>query len=162
MDLNFNSNYIARGPGYSNQELMGQFIAPDDRTQQLRFNNTMTDIINSDTKHRVHNIPHGSSISYLTDAKTLDPIPLAGYYNVMPGQQDIHDNYPTLDQQKEAFNFRERFNKKITISGDIVIFAIVIVVLVCVYFIVNIYISQKKIEFMLNFIHSEKHDRKPQ
>ena len=132
--MNFNANLVNDMAKYAGSRSP---IVEFHRDNHARFNSTMNDIVQT--------APGISSIAYLTDTQNHSP----NRIRMIGNNTGNHDEI--LDERKEKFE-----NKNISISTDFITIIIVAVVLFSLYSIVNIYISQKRLEFMLNLIYSKQ------
>jgi len=139
MDLNLNAKLI-------NNVAKSYHPAPFNDTQQvMRVQDTMNDIINSKP----------NPISYISEKQLPNRIRTNGISNYTPTVELVEDDTLTMDDKREQFRIKELVGRKIEISKDLIVVVIVIIVLFSLYTIFSINTSQKKIEFMVNYIYQK-------
>jgi len=136
MSLNFNANLVNDMSKYMGHNILGyEAKSPEDNLK--RFNTTMTDIVSNQ---------NASPIAYITDVQPPNRIKM----------DTIHDNTPTLEEKKENFRMKELLDKQIYFSKEVATIIIAMIIFFMIYSIAYIYISQKKLEFMINFMYNKE------
>ena len=169
MSFNLNANLVNDLARYNGNIMNSMPSFMNDYTEntskndkQMRFNSTMTDMINSDAKNAIVNIPNASSVAYLTDVQAPNRIRNKSLETVnwTAKEDKINDDIMTLDEKKEMFAFKDLVNSRVNLSKDISIIIIICIIIFLLYTIINIYTSQKKLEFMINFMYENQHKPK--
>jgi len=117
---------------------------------------TLNDLIQSDSKHGIVNIPNGSSIAALDDmpkmrAKVVGINPPPPNYEARTDIITDNDK-PTLETFVESPGPFGTYKKEFLT----IIFIIIGIFVLCI--IVNMYVSQKKLEFMIQFMMANKNN----